>query len=89
MNGDPTTMTSLGGVRSDEATERYLRDNLDHWEHYGFGVWALRGGTNGRFVGRAGLRHTNVSGHEVELARVAASRWRSHAYHNESMRRER
>jgi RimJ/RimL family protein N-acetyltransferase len=69
MNQDPRVMATLGGVRPDEETERYLRDNLEHWERYGFGIWAFRNGTDGRFVARAGLRHTRVGGNdEVELA---------------------
>ena len=69
MNGDPTTMATLGGVRSDEETERYLRENLDHWERHGFGIWALRDGHDARFAGRAGLRRTHAGGgDEVELA---------------------
>ncbi len=69
MNRDPRVMATLGGVRPDGETERYLRDNLEHWERYGFGIWAFRDGKDERFVGRAGLRHTRVGGNdEVELA---------------------
>ena len=69
MHRDPAIMTTLGGLRSDEETERYLRDNLDHWDRYGYGIWLFRDATSGRFVGRAGLRNTRVGGNdEVELA---------------------
>jgi [ribosomal protein S5]-alanine N-acetyltransferase len=69
MHRDPRVMATLGGLRSDEETARYLRDNLDHWDRYGYGIWALRDRTDGRFVGRAGLRNTHVGGEdEVELA---------------------
>ncbi len=76
MNRDPKVMATLGGVRPDEQTEQYLRDNLGHWERYGFGIWALRDGTDGRFVARAGLRHTRVGGNdEVELAYALRSEY--------------
>ena len=69
MHRDPAVMTTLGGLRSDEETASYLRDNLDHWDRYGYGMWLFRDVENGRFVGRAGLRNTRVGGgDEVELA---------------------
>ena len=69
MHSDPRVMATLGGLRSDEETASYLRDNLDHWDRYGYGIWAFRNKTDGRFVGRAGLRNTRVGGEdEVELA---------------------
>jgi [ribosomal protein S5]-alanine N-acetyltransferase len=69
MHQDPAVMTTLGGLRSDGETAGYLRDNLEHWDRYGYGMWVFREGTSGRFVGRAGLRNTRVGGgDEVELA---------------------
>ena len=69
MHRDPRVMATLGGMRSDEETARYLRDNLDHWDRYGYGIWAFRNKADRRFVGRAGLRNTHVGGEdEVELA---------------------
>jgi RimJ/RimL family protein N-acetyltransferase len=58
----------LGGVRSGETTRAYLADNIDHWDRHGFGLWVLRD-REGRFAGRAGLRHVTVEGRpEVEIA---------------------
>jgi RimJ/RimL family protein N-acetyltransferase len=58
-----------GGVLSDEETWRFLRRHLDHWDRHGYGLWAFRDKTDGRFVGRAGLYSTHVGGNdEVELA---------------------
>lgn len=69
MNRDPRVMATLGGVRSGEDTQRYLRDNLEHWERYGFGIWVFRDGRDGSFVGRGGLRNVRVDGEdEVELS---------------------
>ncbi|HEX2181034.1 MAG TPA: GNAT family N-acetyltransferase [Rubrobacteraceae bacterium] len=73
MHRDPRVMATLGGLRSDEETARYLRDNLDHWDRYGYGIWAFRNRADGRFVGRSGLRNTHVGGeYEVELAYALA-----------------
>jgi len=75
MHRDPRVMTTLGpqgapgGLLSDEETRRFLRRHLDHWDRYGYGLWAFRDRTFGRFVGRAGLYNTHVDGSdEVELA---------------------
>jgi RimJ/RimL family protein N-acetyltransferase len=69
MHRNAAVMATLGGLRLDEETAGYLRDNLHHWDRYGYGIWVLRDRTNGRFVGRAGLRNTRVGGNdEVELA---------------------
>lgn len=76
MHRDPRVMSTLGGLRSDEETTRYLRNNLDHWDAYGYGIWAFRGRKDGRFVGRAGLRNTHVGGEdEVELAYALAAHY--------------
>jgi RimJ/RimL family protein N-acetyltransferase len=69
MYRDPTVMATLGGVRSEEQIRENLAWNLAHWERHGFGLWVFRDKAEGRFVGRAGLRHTHVGGRdEVELA---------------------
>ncbi len=69
MHCDARVMATLGGVRSDEQTARFLQENLDHWDRLGYGLWTLREGNGGRFVGRAGLRPVPLgSGDEVELA---------------------
>jgi ribosomal-protein-alanine N-acetyltransferase len=75
MHRDPRVMATLAppgapnGLLSDEQTRQFLRRHLEHWERYGYGLWAFRDRANGRFVGRAGLSNTHVGGHdEVELA---------------------
>ena len=75
MHRDPRVMATLApagapsSVLSDEETLRFLRRHLDHWDRHGYGLWAFRDRTNGRFVGRAGLYNTRVGGNnEVELA---------------------
>jgi RimJ/RimL family protein N-acetyltransferase len=69
MHQDPSVMATLGGLRSDEQTRQFLCDNLRHWDRHGYGLWVFRAQADGRFVGRGGLRHVHVGGHdEVEFA---------------------
>jgi ribosomal-protein-alanine N-acetyltransferase len=69
MHQDPSVMATLGGLRSDAQTRQFLRNNLRHWDRHGYGLWMFRAQADGRFVGRGGLRHLHVGGHdEVELA---------------------
>jgi HAD superfamily hydrolase (TIGR01509 family) len=76
MDRDPQIMATLGGVRSEEESERWLRDNLEHWERHGFGIWVFRDAASGEVVGRAGLRRVEVEGAaEVELGYVVASKF--------------
>jgi [ribosomal protein S5]-alanine N-acetyltransferase len=68
MHRDPKVMATLGGLRADDETARYLRDNLDYGT--GTGTGSGRSAT-GRTAGSqgAGLRNIRVGGnHEVELA---------------------
>lgn len=67
MDKDPLIMEPLGGVRSQADTRKYFHDNLRHWEAHGFGLWMLRLREDGRFVGRAYLRHLHIGGRD-ELA---------------------
>ena len=77
LHQDPRVMATLGGLRSAEETKAHLEKSLTHWARHGFGLWALRDKAEGRFVGRAGLRHVFVGGgEEVELAyALAAEAW--------------
>jgi [ribosomal protein S5]-alanine N-acetyltransferase len=79
MHKDPRVMATLGGLRSDEQTQHFLHDNLRRWDRHGYGLWMFRRQADGRFVGRGGLRHVHVGGHdEVELAyAVMAEFWGS------------
>ncbi len=77
MHRDPLVMATLGGVRSDEETRKYLRVNMEHWARHGFGVWMLRTLVDGIFVGRCAIRHLEVEGRdELELAwALVPERW--------------
>jgi RimJ/RimL family protein N-acetyltransferase len=56
---DPEVSRYLGGVRSPEATEKYLAAGMAHWDQHGFGICALRT-KDGAFAGRAGIRRAVV-----------------------------
>ena len=62
MHRDRTVMATLGGIRSPARTRAFFGRNLRHWEQYGFGLWIFRDTTDGRFVGRGGLRHVTLHG---------------------------
>ena len=65
----PDAMATLGGVHSEEKAEQWFRDNLSHWERYGFGIWIFRDCVDMRFAGRGGLRHVRIENEdEIELA---------------------
>ncbi|MBD2440880.1 GNAT family N-acetyltransferase [Nostoc sp. FACHB-110] len=69
MHQNHQVMATLGGIRSDEETRLFILNNLYHWQSHGFGLWVFRDKVTKQFVGRAGLRKTNVEGKaEVELA---------------------
>jgi [ribosomal protein S5]-alanine N-acetyltransferase len=69
MHQDADVMATLGGTRSEERTKEFLQANLNHWDEHGFGLWLFRAASDGGFVGRGGLRHVHIGGHdEVELA---------------------
>lgn len=78
MHTDARVMATLSGTRTSEQTQQFLRDSLDHWEKYGYGLWIFRDKVDGQFVGRAGIRHVEIEGKdEVELAYgLMADYWR-------------
>ena len=68
MHRDPAVMAQLGGIRSPGRTRAFLERNLRHWDRYAFGLWIFRDKTDGRFVGRGGLRHVMLHGRpDVEI----------------------
>lgn len=69
MHHDARVMVTLGGLRSDDETRRFLRDNLDHWDQHGYGLWMFRDKGVRQLIGRGGLWNVNVGGNdEVGLA---------------------
>lgn len=68
MHSNPSVMATLGGVRSDDETIRFMREKMAHWQSYGFGYWIFREKISGRFVGRGGIQHIDVGGNqEIEI----------------------
>jgi [ribosomal protein S5]-alanine N-acetyltransferase len=64
-------MRYMGGVRTEEQSRCWLRENLRHWHLHEFGLWIFRDIIDGTFVGRCGLRRVEVGGdNEVELGYV-------------------
>lgn len=69
MHQDEEIMAYLGGKRSRRQTKNYMAFALDHWDKYGYGIWILREIATGAFVGRGGLRNSELGGKpEVEIA---------------------
>ena len=77
LHQDERVMATLGGVRSDEQTRRFLQQKIAHWDQHGFGYWIFRGKTDDHFVGRGGVQHIEVGGRmEVEIGyTVRAADW--------------
>ncbi len=68
MQQDPRVMATLGGMVSETELQARHERNLEHWRQHGFGWWVARLRSDGRFVGRGGLRRANVDGKdEVEV----------------------
>jgi RimJ/RimL family protein N-acetyltransferase len=87
MHQDDLVMATLGGLRSGEDTKDYLDRNLAHWRQHGYGLWIFTAKTDGRFVGRGGLRQVHVNGiDEVELAYALRSEFWGQGFATEMAR---
>src|SRR5487761_2145176 len=76
MHQDAHVMATLGGVRTEEQTRRYMEQNLEHWERYGFGLWMVRTAARDAIIGRACVRHLDVEGAaEVEIGYAFYPDW--------------
>jgi RimJ/RimL family protein N-acetyltransferase len=66
-----STVPSEGQLRSSHAGK------MAHWEHHGFGMWALFDRATKEFVGRGGLQYTDVLGtRSVEVGwAIVPERW--------------
>ncbi len=68
LHRDPVVMRTLsadGQVVPDELTLRGLQSQEEHWEQHGYGLWVFRARTDGRFIGRGGLKE-----HALDIGRV-------------------
>jgi RimJ/RimL family protein N-acetyltransferase len=77
-------LSADGRLLSDEETRAGLAASEDHWARHGFGLWLFRDRTDGRFVGRGGLKKCLVDGMEaVELAYAVNRPLMCHGYATE------
>jgi RimJ/RimL family protein N-acetyltransferase len=68
MHLDPHVMATMAGVRPPAETAQWLARQLDHWQQYGFGLWMAHDRVSGQFLGRGGLHHVEIGGHdEIEV----------------------
>ena len=77
IDGDPETMETLGGLRTELETRGYATAQAWHWSAHRFGWWAAFERSTDTFVGRGGLRHLEVEGVlEVEVGyTIVRSYW--------------
>ncbi|OYV44254.1 MAG: GNAT family N-acetyltransferase [Acidocella sp. 20-57-95] len=58
LKADPLAFAQmLGGVRSAHRTAEELAEDIQAWGEFGFGMWAVRARSGGRFCGVTGLMH--------------------------------
>jgi ribosomal-protein-alanine N-acetyltransferase len=71
------TLWPFPNAPTEADVEDGLRRQLSLWERHGFGLWLLRDGATGEFVGRGGLEYTDAPGRlSVELAwAIVPERW--------------
>jgi ribosomal-protein-alanine N-acetyltransferase len=68
LNNDPQVAKSLGGPPSESQMREAFRNNLEHWERHGYGLWTFHLRQDDRFVGRAGIRNITIENvPEIEL----------------------
>lgn len=84
MHSDPRVMDSLGGIRGEEETRKYLATQIRHWEAHGFGWWIAVDRATSEFAGRGGIRYFEIEGHtEVEVGYAFMSRFWGQGYATE------
>ena len=66
IDGNPTVMATLGGVRSVSETKAYVAHQIRHWEEHDFGWWVAFDLQSGDFVGRGGVRFIEIE-QQVEV----------------------
>ncbi len=78
LHRDPEVMRTLsadGNILPDEVTREGLRQDAEHWVRHGFGLWIFRDQTDGRLIGRGGLKWYAIDDRdEIGLAYAVLSR---------------
>lgn len=78
MNADPEVTRHLSGPMSRVESDGYLERIQDHWERWGYGLFAVEVLTEPGMVGFVGLSHHRALPDEVELGwRLAHRVWGS------------
>lgn len=62
---DDSAMTAYEGAFTDEEVQRWLAKQLDNYERWGFGLWAVIKKDTGEFIGQVGLTMQRVEEEEV------------------------
>lgn len=68
LHTDPQVMRTLsadGKPLSEEKTREHIRQTVEHWHRYGFGLWIFNSKTTGKFIGRGGLKIYQIDGKDV------------------------
>ncbi|EJS45436.1 hypothetical protein ICE_05618 [Bacillus cereus BAG1X1-2] len=61
-----TWLAASRGMTKEE-TKVYVEKFIDHWNQYGFGVWAVLNKCTGEIIGHCGLRYVDQKEEEVEI----------------------
>ena len=76
LYADPAVMTFLGGPRSYERAQQHLMQIMQHYEEYGFGLWATVHKGDRQLMGRCGLIPQVIAGKsEVEIGYLLAKEY--------------
>ena len=59
---DPVTMQHYPKPYDEKGTQRWIDWNLDNYQKYGFGLWAMELKENGAFIGDCGVTMQNIDG---------------------------
>ena len=62
---DPLAMYAYEGAFSDEETEAWLKRQLDRYQEYGLGLWAVEDKVTSEFLGQCGLTYQPWKGEKV------------------------
>ena len=62
---DPYATKFYPAMGQQEALDRWINWNLENYDKYGFGLWALELLGTGQFIGDAGITYQSVEGQRV------------------------
>ena len=64
MDTNPAIM-GVDGIRSAAESDRFVSNQIAHWERHGFGIWVAFDRATMICAGRGGLRHITLDGEQV------------------------